>query len=175
MSGSQRRINDDEHGDAKNGQEDRPLYPNGFTMMLKQFWKQVKNGDTQAINGVEQYAEKYDDLKDPVLINIIYERSALPAQKRCQNMRGNEDRHAQPTNAMQDERQHWALSLIPQTRGQADISFQAHLCLLEKNRIYISRYAHGYNDTRAYFTLLTLESQNARKKQTGAGSSAQLV
>jgi hypothetical protein len=45
MLASQRSSDDDEDGETKNGQENRPLYPNGFTMMLKQLWKQVKNGD----------------------------------------------------------------------------------------------------------------------------------
>jgi len=135
MSASQRRVNDDEHGDTKKGQEDRPLYPNGFTMMFKQFWKQVKNGDAQAIDGMEQHTEENEYLEKPVLVNIVYESPALPAQKRCQDVYCDEDRHAQSTNAMEDVRQHWTLSLVPQTRGQADISFQAHLYLLKKSNL----------------------------------------
>src|SRR3972149_1541341 len=68
---SQRRVNDDQHGDTKNGQEDRPLYPNGFTMMFKQFRPQVKNGDSQAIDGVEQHAEENKNLESPVLVNGV--------------------------------------------------------------------------------------------------------
>jgi hypothetical protein len=93
MLASQRSVNDDEHRDTINGQEDRPLYPYGFTMMLKQFWKQVKNGDAQAIDGMEQHTEENNDLKDPVLVNIVYESSALPAQESCQDMYCDEDRH----------------------------------------------------------------------------------
>jgi hypothetical protein len=41
------------------------------------------------------------------------------------------DCHAQSANAVQDIRQHGTLAFIAQSRGQADIPFQAHGSLLE--------------------------------------------
>jgi hypothetical protein len=45
-------------------------------------------------------------------------------------MHRHENCHAQPADTVQDKRQHRTLAFVPQSRGQADISFQAHLRLL---------------------------------------------
>jgi hypothetical protein len=47
-------------------------------------------------------------------------------------MHRNKNCHAQPADPMQDKRQHRTLTPVLQARSQADISFQAHLRLLEK-------------------------------------------
>jgi hypothetical protein len=123
MLPSHRSADDSQNGNAKDWQENRPLDPNGFALMLDQFWKQVKDGDPQAVDGVKQGAKENENLKHPVFVNGIQESPDISTQKRCQNMYGNEDRHAQSPNAMQDERQHWTLSFISQACHQADISF----------------------------------------------------
>jgi hypothetical protein len=46
-------------------------------------------------------------------------------------MHGNEDRHAKPADAMQDERELVIPSPVAQACCQGDVPFQAHLCLLE--------------------------------------------
>jgi hypothetical protein len=123
MLPSHRSADDSQNGNAKDRQENRPLDPNGFALMLDQFWKQVEDGDPQAIDGVKQGAKENENLEHPVFVNSIQESPDFSTQERCQNMYGNEDRHAQSSNAMQDERQHWTLSFISQACQQADIPF----------------------------------------------------
>jgi hypothetical protein len=123
MLPSQRSADDSQNGNAKGRQKNRPFDPDGFALMFDQFWKQVKDGDAQAVDGMEQGAKENKDLEHPVLVNGIQESPNIPAQKRRKNMHGDEDPHAQSPNAMQDERQHWTLSFISQACQQADISF----------------------------------------------------
>jgi hypothetical protein len=111
------RIYDYEDTDTVHWNEHSPLDPDGFAVMVDQFGEQVQDGDAQAVNGMEQNAKENYDLEDPVFVNAVYERPAFSAQKRSQNMQRNKDRHPQPANAMQDERQHWSLSLITQPCG----------------------------------------------------------
>jgi hypothetical protein len=81
---------------------------------------------------MEQYKEEEKYLENPVLINRIGEDPHLCAHERRQDMDGHKDGHAQPADAMQNIRQHRALSFVSQGLRQADVSFQAHLCLLEE-------------------------------------------
>jgi len=114
---SQRRIHDDKDADAVHGNKYRPFDPDGFAMMVDQFGEQVEDGDPQAVDGMEQNAKENNDLEDPVLVNAVYERPAFSAQERSQNVNGDEERHSQPANAVQNERQHRTLPLVSQPRG----------------------------------------------------------
>jgi hypothetical protein len=80
---------------------------------------------------MEQHTKKDEDLKEPVLVNIIQKAPDAPSQERCQEMHRDENGHADPADAMQDKSQHGSLSFIAQGRRQADIPIQAHLSLLE--------------------------------------------
>jgi hypothetical protein len=123
MLPSQRSADDSQNSNAIDRQENRPFDPNGFAVMFDQFWKQVEDGDPQAIDRVKQGAKENENLEHPVFVNGIQESPDIPTQERRQNMYGNEDHHTQSPNAMQDERQHWTLPFIPQACQQADISF----------------------------------------------------
>jgi len=123
MLPSQRSADDRQNSNAIGGDEDRPLDPNGFAMVFDQLWKQVEDGDPQAVDRVKQGAKENENLEHPVFVNGIQESPDIPTQERRQNMYGNEDRHTQSPNAMQDERQHWTLSFISQACHQAYISF----------------------------------------------------
>jgi hypothetical protein len=79
---------------------------------------------------MEQRAEKYEELEKPVRINVIGKAPNISTCKRCQDVNRYENGHPQPTDAMQDERQHGTFSLVSQACEQADISIQAHLRLL---------------------------------------------
>jgi hypothetical protein len=78
---SQSSFDNDQSGNTIDGEENRPLDPNGFALMLDQFGEQVKDGDAQSINGVEQHTKENKDLEDPILVNGIYESPALPCQE----------------------------------------------------------------------------------------------
>jgi hypothetical protein len=45
MLSSQPSADDNQRSDAKGRQENRPLDPNGFTVMFDQLGEQVENGD----------------------------------------------------------------------------------------------------------------------------------
>src|SRR6266498_4313944 len=64
-------ADDGQNGNAVGGNENRPLDPNSFTLMLDQLWKQIKDGDAQSINGMEQDTEENKNLENPILINIV--------------------------------------------------------------------------------------------------------
>jgi hypothetical protein len=81
---------------------------------------------------MEQHKEEEEYLENPVFINRIGEDPNFGSHERRQDVYGHKDSHAQPANAMQNIRQHRALPFIPQGLRQADVSFQAHLCLLEE-------------------------------------------
>jgi hypothetical protein len=121
-----------ENGNGKERQENRPLHPDRLALVNEQLWKQINNGDPQAVDGVKECAEENKYLEQPVLVNVIQELSNVPAQERCQDMHRYENCHAQPADPMQDKGQHRTLAPVPQARSQADISIQAHLRLLEK-------------------------------------------
>jgi len=129
-SASQRRLQDNEGSQPIDWDKDRPFYPDGFTLVYDQFRPQVKDTDAQAVNPMEQSTEENEDLEKPVCVNVIKEASDTSPYERGQNMHRYEDSHTQPADAMQDKGQHWSLSFVPQARGQANIPFQAHLCLL---------------------------------------------
>ena len=77
MLTSQRSADDHQNSNAVNGQEDRPFHPDGFALMVDQFWKQVEDGDPQAVDGMEQHAEENKDLESPVLVNAVQESSRI--------------------------------------------------------------------------------------------------
>jgi hypothetical protein len=81
MLPSQRRADDSQNGNAISGQENRPLDPNGLALMLDQFWKQVKDGDAQSINGMEQNTKENKYLESPILVNGIYKGAAFAPQE----------------------------------------------------------------------------------------------
>ena len=117
-SASQRRADDDEHGKAVDGQEDRPFHPDGFALVFDQFRPQVQDGDPQAIDGVEQRAEENEDLEEPVLVDRVDEiRRPRRLRKRGQDVHRDENRHAQAADAVQDEGQHRPLALVAQGRS----------------------------------------------------------
>src|SRR5271157_1301317 len=53
MLASQSRADDDEERHAINGDEHRPLNPDGFALIFDQCWKQVEESDAQAVDGVK--------------------------------------------------------------------------------------------------------------------------
>jgi hypothetical protein len=122
MLSSQCSADDRQNGNAIDRQENRPLDPNGFAVMFDQFWKQVEDCDPQAVDGVKQGTKENENLEHPVFVNGVQESPDISTQERRHNMYGNEDRHTQSPNAMQDVRQHWTLSFISQACQQADIS-----------------------------------------------------
>jgi len=122
MLASQCGHDNDQGRDAKGRQENRPLDPDGFMLVFDQLREKVENGDPQPIDGVEQGAEENEYLERPVLVNIVQESPDTPAQKRHENMHGDEDSHAQSPDAVQDKGQIWTLPLISQACPQADIS-----------------------------------------------------
>jgi hypothetical protein len=79
MLSSRRSHDDDEGGDAKGRQENRPLDPDGFAMVFDQLWEQVEDGDPQAVDGVKQGAKENKDLERPVFVNGIQEKPNLSA------------------------------------------------------------------------------------------------
>src|SRR5512140_1686477 len=81
---------------------------------------------------MEQHAEKDKDLEEPIFVDCVEKNPDLTPGEGCQDVHRNENRHAQPTNTMQHKSQHGALTAISQAGCQADISLQAHLCLLKK-------------------------------------------
>jgi hypothetical protein len=120
---SQCGADDDEDGNTIDWQEDSPFHPNGLTRILDQPRPQVEEGNSQSVDGVEQHTEENKNLEKPVLVNVVEEFPNIPAKVRCQNVHCYKDRHPQPADAMQDKRQHGALSLVSQSRDQADIPF----------------------------------------------------
>jgi hypothetical protein len=131
MSASQPRAEDHERRDPKNRDKDRPFDPDGLPLVLQQFWEKVDNGNTQPIDGMEQHAEKNEDLEGPVLINAVQGITDVASHKGSKQMYRDKNRHPQPTNPMQDERQLVHLSPITQACPQWDIPLQAHLSLLD--------------------------------------------
>ena len=123
-------LDNHEDGNPKDGQEDRPFHPDGFTFINEQFGKQIHDGDAQTIDGMKEHTEEDKDLKEPAFVQGVDEDPRLAADERGQDMQRNKDRHAQPADAMQHKGQHWALTSVSQCSCQADISFQAHLRLL---------------------------------------------
>ena len=73
MLPSQRSADDDQSGNAKGRQENRPLDPDGFALMFDQLREQVEDGDPQAVDGVEQGTKENEDLESPVFVNGIQE------------------------------------------------------------------------------------------------------
>jgi len=122
MLTSQCGHDNDQSGNAKGRQENRPLDPDGFMLVFDQLREQVEDGDSQPVDGVEQGAKENEDLERPVFVNVIQKRPDTSTKKRHENMHGDEDAHAQSPDAMQDKGQVRTLSLVPQACPQADIS-----------------------------------------------------
>jgi hypothetical protein len=82
MLSSHRSFYDHKNGNAIDRQENRPFDPHGFMLMLDQFREQVKDGDAQSINGVEEHTKENKYLENPILVNGIYEGAAFSPKER---------------------------------------------------------------------------------------------
>jgi hypothetical protein len=103
---------------------------------------------------MEQDTEQKDDLKERADVNIVDRIADPPAfafHKRGKDMQGNKNSHPQTANAMQDVGEVPIPSLVSQSRGKADFSFQAHSNLRSKIVLPV------ISSTIIYFTPLPLE------------------
>src|SRR5574339_153638 len=50
------RADDHKDSNRKKGNEHRPYHPNRFPLIGKKFWKQINDGNTQAVDGMEKDA-----------------------------------------------------------------------------------------------------------------------
>src|SRR5215212_2736375 len=76
-----RRADDHEDCNGKQGQEDRPLYPNRLALMDKQLREQVNDADPQAIDGMEEHTEENKDLEQPIFVECVKKNAYPTAQE----------------------------------------------------------------------------------------------
>jgi hypothetical protein len=126
-----RSADDHEDSNREEWNKDCPFHPDRLTLMNEQLWEQVNDGDPQAVDGMEEYTEEDENLKQPVLVDCIEKDTDLTAQERCQDMHSDKNCHAYAADAVQDKGQHGTLASVTQASRQADVSVQAHLRLLE--------------------------------------------
>jgi hypothetical protein len=81
MLASQGSLDNNENRKTIDRDKDHPFDPYSFAVMFEQFWEQVENGDTQAINGMEQHTKENKYLEDPVFVNGVYKNPAFSTQE----------------------------------------------------------------------------------------------